>query len=143
MPHFFTWYNLHMFGTMRRFALTAFLSLFFALPALAGAAGIPTQIVPSTCHGVDCKCSDLVSLAGNILTTAIYLSVFLSAVLFAWAGWQMMTAKSLGDSEKLRSARNILSNVTIGLVIILAAWLIIDTIVRSLTKLPVWNTICK
>ena len=134
---------LHMVSMSRRNIATLLVTAFFCVPLIALAAGIPSQIVPSSCHGVDCKCSDLVALAGNILTTAIYLSVFVSAILFAWAGWKMLTGKAMGESEQIGDAKKVLWNVTIGLVIILAAWLIIDTILRSLTTLPVWNTICR
>jgi hypothetical protein len=96
-----------------------------------------------TCKGVDCKCSDLVKMAENVLNTGIYFAVFISAVLFAWAGWKMVSGKSMGDGEKIGEAKKILWNVIIGLVVILAAWLLVDTLMRTLTQSVIWSDICK
>ena len=109
-------------------------------PALALAVSLPGAIVP--CTGISCGCRDLVQLVQNILNTGIYFAVFISAILFAWAGWQMISGKSLGESGKIDKAKEVLWNVMIGLVIILAAWLIVDTIMRSLTVIPAWNSLC-
>lgn len=120
--------------------LTAAFALAISLPALAGAAGLPDRIVP--CTGIKCSCGDLVLLAQNVLNTAIYFAVFISAVLFAWAGWKMISGKSMGSGEGISEAKGVLWNVMIGLVIILAAWLLVDTLMRTLLASQVWNTIC-
>ena len=112
------------------------------MPALAAAAGIGGPIVPSTCTGIDCKCSDLVKVAENVLNTGIYVAVFLSAILFAWAGWKMLSGKTMGEAGKIEDAKKILWNVIIGLVMILAAWLLVDTLMRTLTGTQTWNDIC-
>ena len=126
---------------IRRYHLiTSALALASTLPAFAAAAALPGRIV--TCSGISCTCGDLVQLGENILNTGIYFAVFISAVLFAWAGWQMLSGKSTGQSGKIDKAKEILWNVMIGLVIILAAWLIVDTLMRTLTTSPSWNTIC-
>lgn len=117
----------------------------FVAPSLASAAGI-TQIVPKDCNGPGgCQSiCDLAELAQNILNDAIYISVFLSAVLFAWSGWMHMTAG--GDSHKISEANKVFSAVFIGLIIIISAWLIVDTLIRTLTGNPAgapWSQICK
>jgi len=61
-------------------------------------------------------------------------------VLFAWAGWEALTAA--GDTEKYGHAKSIFSNVVIGLVIILAAWLVVDTIMAVFTGNHMWNKLC-
>lgn len=128
----------------RRHIITAFLAFMFLVPAFAGAAGVPDRIVP--CHGTDCTCADLTTVAQNIINTSIFVAVFLSAILFAWAGWKMLSGKSLGSGEDINAGKEVLWNVVIGLVIIIAAWLIVDTIVKTLTASGavkgVWNTIC-
>jgi len=122
-----------------------FMLLFSFAPMVALAAGLPTQIVPT-----DYGCSDpggctsvcaLAELAQNILDIGIYIAVFLSAVLFAWAGWLYLT--SIGGSQVSR-AKEVFANVAIGLVIILASWLVIDVLMRTLvgaSYLP-WSSIC-
>ena len=62
--------------------------------------------------------------------------------MFAVAGWKMLTGKTLGESDKISEAKKVLWNVIIGLVIILAAWLLVDTIMRTLTTSQAWSNIC-
>ena len=71
--------------------------------------------------------------------------IVLSAVMFAWAGFEALTAA--GSTEKYMKAKRIFSNVVIGLVIILCSWLIIDTLMRTLVGNgsgygKPWNKIC-
>lgn len=120
--------------------LTLAITFAMLLPTLVLAQGIPKQIVP--CTGINCTCQDLLRLGENILNTGIYFAVFISAILFAWAGWKMVSAKSMGDSGGIGDAKKILWNVIIGLVIILAAWLLVDTLMRTLTTSSAWSNIC-
>jgi len=116
-------------------------------PAFAFAAELPT-IVPEDCQGADaatkCDICDVAQLAQNALNAGIYIAVFLSAILFAWAGWKYVSAG--GDTGKVKSAREIFTNVLIGLVIILAGWLVVDTIMKTFVSdsatLGPWNEIC-
>jgi hypothetical protein len=118
--------------------------LMLVMPSFAFAQ-IPT-IVPCTGAMGDKPCTfcHIGQLAQNILNGGIYIAVFLSAVLFAWAGWQYITAG--GESGKASEAKKIFWNVGIGLVIILAAWLVIDFIMKMLTNegalFGPWNKIC-
>ena len=65
-------------------------------------------------------------------------------MLFAYAGWKYMTAG--GNIGKATQARDIFTNVAIGLVIILAGWLVVDTVMKTLVKehagFGPWNKIC-
>jgi hypothetical protein len=107
-------------------------------PAITLAAGIPDKIVP--CNGVDCTVCNIASLAQNVLNMAVYLAVFLAAILFAWAGVKMVTAR---DNAGQRSdAKKVFFNVMVGLVGILAAWLIIDTIMFTFTGSHLWSQLC-
>jgi ABC-type Na+ efflux pump permease subunit len=100
--------------------------------------GLPKQIVP--CNGVDCGCDDLITLAQNIINGMIFLSVFLAAILFAYAGWLYLSNEAIGQKDK---AKKLFSNVAIGLIVIMVAWLVVDTLMRSLLKdSVVWNNIC-
>lgn len=110
------------------------------MPTLALALNTPGPIVQ--CHGVDCTCKDLIITAQNILYTGIYLAVFLSAVLFAWAGWKMLAGKSSGDPNAIDNSKKILWNVIIGLVVILSAWLIVNTLFTALTNSKGLGSFC-
>ena len=121
--------------------MLALFCFILAIPLVTSAA-LPDEIVP--CNGVDCDVCDIATLAQNTLNAGIYIAVFLSAILFAWAGWKYVSAG--GDSGKVRSAREIFTNVLIGLIIILAGWLVVDTIMKTFVSesatLGPWNEIC-
>ena len=131
-----------MYKGAMRFAAVLILILVIA-PSLAMAAGLPT-IVPSECNGVG-GCPNVCSfaqLAQNILNAAIYLAVILSAVLFAWAGFLYLT--NVANAGQHSRAVEVFKNVFVGLIIILAGWLVIDIVMRALVGASVlpWNTIC-
>jgi len=139
---------LHMFHTRALgWAVPILFCLLLALPLFTSAAELPT-IVPENCRGENaaqnCGICDIAELAQNTLNAGIYIAVFLSAILFAWAGWKYVSAG--GDSGKVKSAREIFTNVLIGLVIILAGWLVVDTIMKTFVSESAtfgpWNDIC-
>ena len=119
------------------------------VPALVFAA-IPSQIVNcsgaiATSQQAACTVCDIARTAQNILNTAIYVAVFMSAVLFAWAGIIYVT--NIANHGEIHKAKTIFSNVIIGLVIILASWLVIDTLMKTLVKsddgrFGPWNKVC-
>ncbi|HEY4526511.1 MAG TPA: hypothetical protein VJK53_01550 [Candidatus Paceibacterota bacterium] len=124
-----------------------FAVIFFVAPTFAlAAAGLPGQIVPERCNGVGgCQSvCDIATVAQNVLNTGIYIAVFLSAVLFAWAGWLYLTSVAGGEISR---AKEIFVNVAIGLIIILAGWLVVDTLMRTLVgnggSFGPWNKICE
>lgn len=146
MTHFRPWYNIFMW---RRRLLIIGMAILFVAPVCASAqtsaTGLQT-IVPQDCYGNGgCQSiCDLALLAQNILNDGIYVSVFLSAALFAWAGWRHMSAG--GDVSQIKEANKVFSTVFIGLVLILSAWLIVSTLMSVLlgggaTPLA-WNQIC-
>ena len=116
-------------------------------PTLVGAQGLIPTIVPRDCNGSGgCQSiCDLASLAQNLLNAAVYIAVIGSAILFMITGFRFATAQARGESVKMSQTRGMLINVFFGLVIILAAWLIVNTIVSFLVTgtggLP-WHQIC-
>lgn len=114
--------------------------LTYMVPIFAYAQGLPDRIVP--CDGVNCTICDIATLAQNVLNTGIFVAVFLSAGLFAFAGIKYVTAG--GDTGKVGAARKIFWNVTLGLVIILAGWIVVDTLMKTLTRgdFGPWNSVC-
>jgi hypothetical protein len=130
---------------MQRFRMAMFggyylLVVAFPLFAFAQGAGLPTKIVP--CDGVNCTVCDLATLAQNIINTGIFVFVFLSALLFAYAGFLYLTNSAI---DKVSEAKSIFKNVTLGLVILLAAWLVVDTLMKSVLggSFGPWNDICR
>lgn len=87
-----------------------------------------------------CQACHLFSLTQNLINFAVFLTVPLAALMFAIAGFFYLTA---GGGERIQKAHKIFQNTLVGLIIILAAWFIIDTIMKTFTgdALLPWNRI--
>lgn len=92
----------------------------------------------------ECTTCGLVTLASNLINFAIFLGVILAALLFAYAGGlYLFSAANPGNISK---AHKIFWDVLLGLVIILVAWMVIDTVMKVLygngpQGWGPWNTI--
>lgn len=92
------------------------------------------QLVP--CDGVRggalevCQACHLVTLAQNIVNWLIAIAVFIAVLMFSYAGFLMVTAA--GNTGQVDRARTIFKDVAIGFIILLAAWLIVDTVMKTL-----------
>ena len=133
---------------LRRVVILAILTLPMAAvlaPVVVGAA-VPT-IVPARCQGAnaatDCGICELAQLVTNLLNFAIYGAVVAAAVLFAWTGFKFLTSRD--NSGALTAAKKMFWNVILGLIIVLAAWLIVNTIVSFMVGSGnpfTWNKLC-
>ena len=128
----------------RMLVILAFLAL-LNIPLIAAAAPFDSNFKLITCDGPDCDLCDLAQLGQNILNAAIYLAVFMSAVLFAYAGFEALT--SGGNAAKYNKARSVFTNVAIGLIIILVAWLVVDVTMKTFVPQSgtwgPWNKVCE
>jgi hypothetical protein len=92
--------------------------------------------------GEDCNFCNLLGLAQRLINFFIYLSVVVATLLFTYAGILYMTsAPNPGNVEK---AHKIFWNVLIGLIVVLGAWLIVDTVMKvfySESEFGPWNAI--
>lgn len=86
------------------------------------------QFIP--CSGTSCSACDLVKLANAIVTWLIAFVGILFAVLMVVAGFRLVT--SGGNQSALASAKSMLTNALIGFLLILGAWLLVDTLMRAL-----------
>jgi hypothetical protein len=90
------------------------------------------KIVP--CDGVFevCTFSHLFKLAENLIKFVVtYLAAPVAAIMFVWAGIILMFDR--GSGSKATTAKNIFTNTVKGLVLVLAAYLIVKVIVLGLT----------
>ncbi|MEI6345861.1 MAG: pilin [bacterium] len=88
----------------------------------------------------ECTFADVVTLAKNLVNFAFYLSIPAVILLLSYAGYLYMT--SAGDEGKVGQAHTIFTNVAIGFCIILAAWLIVTTVLKAVldqTAYPILN----
>ncbi len=86
------------------------------------------QLVPCTDN---CGFDDLIKIGQNLLTFMIGLGIIISAVMFAYAGWLFFSGG--GSTDKIAKGKGIFGSVVIGLIILLVAWLLIDTLLKTLT----------
>ncbi|MDO8561691.1 MAG: hypothetical protein Q7S05_02590, partial [bacterium] len=104
------------------------LLVFLTAPAIVSSAVMPGQIV--TCTGAlgskPCTICDIAQVAQNVLNTGIFVAVFLSATLFAWAGLKYLT--NAANPSGVTQAKTLFGSVLVGLLIILGAWVVIDTL---------------
>jgi hypothetical protein len=133
------WYY---FWYMKRILIHALVFCVFVItPVLVGAEE-PTGIVP--CDGPDCGTCEFVELGNNILRFFITLAVAVAGLMFAWGGFTMVT--SAGESGKVSEARGMMTSSVVGLVIVLSAWIFMDTLLKmvlrdDVSQLGMWNKI--
>jgi uncharacterized membrane protein len=110
--------------------------LFYSFIIIASVALLPESVsaqgglVP--CDGVDCNACHVVEMGNTILTWLIGVMFVVFAAILAVAGWGLVT--SGGNQTALSDAKSKFKNAFIGLLIVLAAWLIVDTLMRGLLK---------
>ena len=108
-------------------------TLFFT--QVAYAQETPTPDSPSgfiSCEGKSCSACDFVVLGNTAIKWLIGISFLFFAVLAVRAGIKLVTSQ--GNPGALQDAKSSFTNAFIGLVIILVAWLLVDTIMRQLVK---------
>lgn len=101
------------------------------------------------CDGVDCTFCHIIQTGNNILNWLFGVIFVIFGVVVFVAGFNLMT--SGGNQSKLDDAKKKLSNALVGIIIIFAAWLIVDTVMKTLVNngsltgvtgsLGMWNEI--
>jgi hypothetical protein len=82
------------------------------------------------CEGTQCSACDLVRLANQVIVWLIGVLFMLFAVLIFIAGFRLVT--SGGNQDAMTKAKNSMINAIVGILIVLSAWLIVDTLFRGL-----------
>jgi len=85
-----------------------------------------------TCDGADCDFNALMELVNEVIRFILFnMVVPIAAIMFAYAGFLLVTAG--GETAGARTkAKTIFTNAVIGLVLAVASWLIIRTILSIL-----------
>ena len=135
-----------MSGTQRKFlallcasfVFLAILSFSFLAPLSEAAAQTRSNYDPAGglvgssnigCSGFDCQLCNVMRAVNNIISFLFYLGTIIAVLLFIYAGAKMMMAG--GDSGAVSEAKNIFWNIIIGVVIMLCAYLVVDTVLKS------------
>ena len=82
------------------------------------------------CNGPECTFTDLLRGIDGIIDFLIKISIPIAMILFAYAGFLYITAA--GNSGKIGKAHDVFKDVIVGFLIVLSAWLIVNTIVSPL-----------
>ncbi len=135
-------------------ALTVLLNV--AVPFAVHAQGIPTigsgfhiipdasELDPACPEGAPLSFGAVMQIAQNLLGVAIAFGVLIFVIIMAWAGFLLITSPI--NPEAKSTARKMLGNAAIGLLITLSAWLIVDFVMKTLYNpnkagLGPWNSI--
>lgn len=135
---------------MKKIIFPLFVTLVVMLPgAVAHAANLPLldpnfSIVPSECTAAcPCGIGAALQFVQNIMNVMISFAVLAMTLFIVWAGF--LFVMSATNPESRSKARSMLINAFIGLFIVLAAWLIVDFIMKQLYdnggKFGPWNKI--
>jgi hypothetical protein len=90
-----------------------------------------SRLVPCD-TGEACNFGALMQLIDNVIKFALFkMAVPIAAIMFAYAGFKMITAGGEAASARTQ-AKEIFINTAVGLVIAIAAWLIVSTILAIL-----------
>ena len=84
-------------------------------------------------HGGDngnCDFADVIAAILNLVNVGVKIALSLSVIVLAWAGYNYMVSGS--NPSKRSDANKMLWKVVVGIVLILAAWLIVNLITSAL-----------
>jgi hypothetical protein len=111
--------------------LIAFMILFvFVVPTIIFAQESGNGLIPCGGKGQnECGFNDLLALVNNIINWIIIVSIPIATGVIAWAGILYMTTGVAGTKEQ---AKKMIQKVLMGFAAILAAWLIVTTMINAL-----------
>jgi len=94
-----------------------------------------------TCSGPDCNFCTFVSLVDGLIAWLFGFLVLAAILILVVAGFKLVV--SAGNPSAMTAAKGMISNVIIGFVIVMAAWLIVDTMLKALLRdtdnFGIWN----
>lgn len=105
------------------------LFIFFAVAIVLLAPSVilaQTKTVLVPCDGPDCDACKLVELGNNIVRWLVSVFAVLAAIVFVIAGLKMASAG--GNTGKVSEAKSMMTNTVIGLIILLASWMVVNTL---------------
>ena len=97
------------------------------------AIGTSTRREIVTCNDADggCSLNDGITVVLNVLKLLFYAGTFISVIMIIYGAIQMMTAG--GSPDKISQAKKTMLYAVVGLIIVLAAVLIVNTVQRIIT----------
>jgi len=89
--------------------------------------------------GAECNFCDFTQTVTSVSNWIVLMASLIAVLLLAYAGYLLVTSK--GDVGAVGKARDIFSNVVIGIIFIVLSWSMVDILMKSLTggEIGVWN----
>lgn len=120
---------------MKKYLLALLISLStLTVPSSAYAANLflngSTSIVPTECKACPCGVGGALQFIQNIMNVMISLAIIFMVFFIVWAGF--LFVMSATNPESRSKARSMLINAFVGMVIVLAGWLIVDFVMKTL-----------
>lgn len=94
-------------------------------------AQIPNRLVPDCDPVGGCGKQELYELGANLINFMIELALLLGVIFFLWGGFLFLT--SGGSEERISSGRKAMTAAVVGIVIVLVAWIAINTFIGFFT----------
>lgn len=89
-------------------------------------------LVPCGSPGQEpCTTEHVVAFANNVITWLISILGVIAVIALMITGFKLVT--SAGNPSAWAAAKDMFTNIVIGIIIILAAWLVVDTILKGFT----------
>lgn len=83
-----------------------------------------------TCNGTDCSACNLVGMINEIIIWLFGIIFLIFAAIMVVAGFGLVT--SGGNQSALQAAKSKFTNAIIGVIIVMSAWILVDTVMRQL-----------
>lgn len=120
---------------MRYIFTTCLMVLVFSFP-------IETNAQLLTCNAGDsCDFCELTHTLDNIIDWTVGVAVLIAVIGLMYSGFRMSSSR--GDVSAFSAAKEMFGNIVVGLFIIMSAWMIVDTIIKTLAggNMGVWNEV--
>jgi len=87
-------------------------------------------------HGFDhmCQFSDMMLLVKNLISDLVIVATLATTAVLVFAGIKLLTASFEGNAGALKQVQGMFTSVIKGYVFILAAWIIVYTILTALVN---------
>ena len=139
---------------MNKFFFTLLAGFFLIVPSVHAQANLPLlnpdfSIVPAQCTSCPCGFAGTMQLAQNLMNVGIALGILIMLFVIIYAGVLFLMSPTAPENRE--KGKSMFTNAIIGFLIIISAWLLIDTVMKTLynpnatvggsAKFGPWNTI--
>lgn len=131
------WKNTVFQRSASHFAIYFFVGLLFLVPIFSYAAGL----VPCGGTGEEaCQSCHVLELIDKVVDWLVAILTIITAIIIVFSGLRLVT--SFGNASAMQQAKSLINNCIVGFIIVLAGWLLIDLVMKSLLNdqaYGVWN----